>query len=172
VNLFHRLVLENGGVLYRPESSEVKILGSPPPKQLIHELHRLKVSSLSVGRVMVATRQPHGSAVIEVIRNLGLDHHVIFNRAAVMVLPRGIDKGMGFKVALSELELLPSTVLGIGDAENDLGFLELCGCSVAVANALPSVRERVDIVTEGRNGKGVGEILNLWLRNHRHEKTQ
>jgi hydroxymethylpyrimidine pyrophosphatase-like HAD family hydrolase len=38
-------------------------------------------------------------------------------------------------------------VVGIGDAENDHALLQMCGCSVAVANALDSVAAEADLVT-------------------------
>ena len=49
--------------------------------------------------------------------------------------------------------------MGVGDAENDLAMLDLCGVKVAVANALPSVRETADLVTRGARGEGVAELV-------------
>jgi hypothetical protein len=46
-------------------------------------------------------------------------------------------------------------VAGIGDAENDHVFMRQCECSIAVANALESVKQTADIVTEGDRGRGV-----------------
>jgi hydroxymethylpyrimidine pyrophosphatase-like HAD family hydrolase len=40
----------------------------------------------------------------------------------------------------------------VGDAENDQSFLSICGYSAAVANAVPSLRERVHWVTRGVRG--------------------
>jgi len=37
----------------------------------------------------VATWKPHQDAVLDCIRELGLDLQVIFNKGAVMVLPAG-----------------------------------------------------------------------------------
>jgi hydroxymethylpyrimidine pyrophosphatase-like HAD family hydrolase len=54
-------------------------------------------------------------------------------------------------------------VVGLGDAENDIAFLRLCGRSVAVANALDSVKESADIVTHGEEGRGAAEILQALL---------
>jgi hypothetical protein len=42
---------------------------------------------------------------------------------------------------LSHLGLSPHNVVGVGDMENDHAFLRLCECSVAVANALPMLKE-------------------------------
>jgi hypothetical protein len=50
-------------------------------------------------------------------------------------------------------------VVGVGDAENDHAFLSLCECAVAVANALPTIKERADVVTKGEAGAGVEELV-------------
>jgi len=76
-----------------------------------------------------------------------------------MILPAGIDKGTGLQSALRELTLLPSEVAGIGDAENDEAFLNLCGYSAAVGNALPQLKEKVYFVTMGNRGQGVVELI-------------
>ena len=84
---------------------------------------------------------------------------MIFNKGAVMVLPSGVNKATGLAAALEELELTPHNVVGIGDAENDHAFLRFCECSVAVANALPMVKQDADVVTIGDHGAGVIEIV-------------
>ena len=47
----------------------------------------------------------------------------------------------------------------IGNAENDHAFLKLCGCAVAVSNALPALKEMAHIVTAASHGAGVAEII-------------
>lgn len=58
------------------------------------------VAPLSIGGAIVATERPHDQTVADVIRDLGLDFPIIFNRNAVMVLPAGVDKASGLRVAL------------------------------------------------------------------------
>jgi hypothetical protein len=84
---------------------------------------------------------------------------VIFNKGAVMVLPAGVTKASGLAAALRDLGLSPHNVVGVGDAENDHSFLSLCECSVAVANALPMVKDKVDFVTRADHGAGVTELI-------------
>ncbi|MBV8151483.1 MAG: HAD hydrolase family protein, partial [Candidatus Eremiobacteraeota bacterium] len=50
-------------------------------------------------------------------------------------------------------------VAAIGDAENDIVFLERCEAAFAVANALESVKQRCDATTEGDHGRGVRELI-------------
>jgi phosphoglycolate phosphatase (TIGR01487 family) len=159
LGLFELVVAENGGLLYHPSTGEEEVLGKVPPAAFVKMLQHSGVSPLSVGRCIVATVRPHEKAVHQAIRELGLDLQIIFNREAVMVLPAGVDKGTGLRAALSALSLPSASVVGIGDAENDYAFLSLCGFSVAVANAIPSLKERVHLVTSANDGAGVVEVL-------------
>src|SRR5262249_722217 len=56
--------------------------------------------------------------------------------------------------------LSPHNVVGIGDAENDQAFLTTCGCAVAVANALSSVKAKADLVVAD-HGAGVVELAQM-----------
>jgi hypothetical protein len=107
----------------------------------------------------VATWRPHETTAVEVIRDQGLELQVIFNKGAVMILPSGVNKATGLTAALRELRLSSHNVVGIGDAENDHAFLALCECSVAVENALDTLKERVDWVTTGGHGDGTVELI-------------
>jgi hydroxymethylpyrimidine pyrophosphatase-like HAD family hydrolase len=97
--------------------------------------------------------------VLEAIMSLGLELQIIFNKGAVMVLPTGINKSSGLAVVLAELGLSPHNVVGVGDAENDHAFLRACRCSAAVANAVPMLKQEVDIVLERPRGAGVADLI-------------
>jgi HAD superfamily hydrolase (TIGR01484 family) len=157
--LFDRIVAENGALLFRPETGDGVVLAEPPPSEFAELLKKRGVEPLSIGKVVVATFQPHETVVLETIRELGLELQVIFNKDAVMVLPSGVNKATGLKVALAELKLTRQQVAGIGDAENDHAFLELCGLSAAVSNALPALKERADLVMKADHGAGVVELI-------------
>src|SRR5262245_64854131 len=172
VDLFERVVAENGGLLYRPAGREEKLLAEQPPAPLIEAIRRRGVQPLSVGRSIIATREPHQGAVLEAIHELGLEWQVIFNKGAVMVLPSGVNKATGLAVALKELNLSPHNTAGIGDAENDHAFLSLCEFSAATANALPMVKERADFVTAGTHGRGVTELIDQILADDLKELSQ
>jgi hydroxymethylpyrimidine pyrophosphatase-like HAD family hydrolase len=111
----------------------------------------------------VATVRPHETTVLETIQALGLELEIVFNKEAVMVLPTGHNKATGLRRALEELDLDPQAVVGIGDAENDHAFLELCGFSVAVANSVDALKEHADLVTRGERGAGVEELIEALL---------
>ena len=161
--IFDMIVAENGAVLYDPGSGETRALGAPPPEAFVAELSRRGVP-IEVGISIVATREPHETVVIEVIKQLGLELQVTFNKGAVMILPSGINKASGLHAALKLFGLSPGDVIGVGDAENDHAFLELCGLPVAVANALPGLKEKAALVTRHSAGAGVTELIDAALR--------
>jgi HAD superfamily hydrolase (TIGR01484 family) len=156
---FDLVVAENGALLYEPASQTERALFDPPPAAFVHALQARHVEPLSVGRVIVATWHPHEDTVLEVIRDLGLELQVIFNKGAVMILPSGLNKASGLQAALSQLGLSAHNVVGVGDGENDHAFLRICECAVAVANAVPMLKERADLVTRGDHGAGVVELI-------------
>ena len=122
-------------------------------------LRERRVHPLAVGRRIVASWEPMQDIVLETVRELGLELQIVFNKGAVMVLPSGVNKASGLVAALAGCGLSPHNVVGIGDAENDHAFLAMCGCSVAVANALDSVKAEADLVTSGARGDAVRELI-------------
>jgi HAD superfamily hydrolase (TIGR01484 family) len=165
LDLFDRVVAENGAVLYHPARGEVRLLAEPPPAAFVELLRQRKVNPLAVGRVVVASLEPNETVILASIRDLGLELQVIFNKGSVMVLPSGVNKASGLAVALEELHLKNEHAVAVGDAENDHAFLKAAGCGVAVANALPMLKAAADFVTRGARGAGVEEVIEALLAN-------
>ena len=159
LDLFDLVVAENGALLYRPARPQLKLLCQPPPPIFAERLRAAGVTPFSAGHAIVATREPYENVVLDLIKELGLELQVIFNKGAVMVLPGGVNKASGLKAGLRDIGLSPAETVGVGDAENDHAFLEVCAVGVAVANALPMLKERASFVTEGKRGAGVTELI-------------
>jgi hypothetical protein len=158
VKLFDRIVAENGALLYDPATDTRRSNAPAPPAAFVTAL-RAKNVPISVGHSIVATVEPHEHEVLDAIRDLGLEWHVIFNKGSVMALPSGVTKETGLLPALKDLGMTPAQTVGVGDAENDHAFMRRCGLAVAVANALPSVKSDADLVTTGARGEGVVELI-------------
>ena len=163
--LFDRIVAENGGVSCDPARRETRRLAEPPPPAFAEALRERGVTPFDTGEVIVATWRPNELAVLGAIRDLGLELQVIFNKDAVMVLPPGINKASGLLAVLAEMSLSPHNVVAVGDAENDHALLQSCECGAAVANALPMLKERADLVTSADHGAGVVELVERLLAN-------
>ena len=80
-----------------------------------------------------------------------------------MVLPSGVNKATGVTKGLESLLLSPHNTVSIGDAENDHSLLAIGECGVAVANAVPSLLDRADVVTKSARGEGVVELIHEML---------
>jgi len=165
LSLFDYVVAENGAVLYEPRTRQQTLLGPHPSARFLRRLRELAGNSIGVGKVIVDTRVPHHSAVLQAIQEMGLDLQIVFNRDAVMVLPAGVNKASGMDHALRKLGFSPHEAIGIGDAQNDHSFLERCECAVAVANALPTIRELAAFTTAGEAGQGVVEVIDELIAN-------
>jgi HAD superfamily hydrolase (TIGR01484 family) len=164
VSLFERIVAENGALLFRPQTGEINLLAEPPAQVFIDVLHQRGVSPLSIGSVIVASEQPEDAKILAAIRDLGLELQVIYNKGAVMVLPSGINKSTGVLAALSEMCISHHNAVAMGDAENDHALLNACECGIAVSNAIPTLGDRADLITNSPNGKGVEEVIDRLLR--------
>lgn len=160
--LFDLIVAENGASLLDPSRQEEIFLSPPPPAKLVDRLRGLGVRPLTVGRTIISTWEPNEGVVLQAIRDLQLEHHIIFNKGAVMVLPSGVNKASGLDAALRHLGLSSHNVVGVGDAENDQAFLGACGCAVAVSNALPTVKEKADLVV-GDHGQGIIALAEMLI---------
>jgi HAD superfamily hydrolase (TIGR01484 family) len=159
LTLFDRVVAENGAVLHTPATGEVRLLAHPPLPSFTTRLAAEGVDPLHQGRVIVETWQEHEPKVRATIEALGLDLAVVSNKGALMILPVGVTKASGTAEALRELGIAPIRCVGVGDAENDLELLALCGLSVAVGNALPAVKQVANLVTAAERGEGVAELV-------------
>jgi hydroxymethylpyrimidine pyrophosphatase-like HAD family hydrolase len=163
-DLFDRIVAENGALLHNPATKETRLLASALSPKLIDRLRAANLPGMRVGEVIIALWRPQETVAIEAIRDLGLETQIIFNKDAVMLLPPGVNKKSGLMAALNQLCISRHNVVSVGDAENDHAFLECSECAVAVANAIPSIKEEVDLITEGARGDGVAELIDRLIR--------
>jgi phosphoglycolate phosphatase (TIGR01487 family) len=165
IGLCDLVVAENGALLYWPGTGKIKLLGEAAPSAFAEKL-KAKGVPVAVGRVIVATVEPHEVAVLRTIKEMGLELEMIFNKGSVMILPTGVNKATGLREGLSRMGLSTRYTIGVGDAENDHAFLRICGCGIAVANALPTLKERADFITQRPHGEGVTELIDQLLANN------
>lgn len=162
LSVFDLVIAENGALLHDPHFNTDEAVAPSPPSAFLDDLRGRGVP-FSVGKSIVATVEPYEIPVLESIRELHLDLTVTFNKGAVMVLPPNVNKAAGLLHALAKLDILPASVIAVGDGENDHSFLSAVGLPVAVASAVMSLKEHARLVTTGGAGQGVEELIRLWL---------
>jgi hydroxymethylpyrimidine pyrophosphatase-like HAD family hydrolase len=153
---FDAAVLENGGVLATQAFDR-------PLVRPVHPALRVALARRGVdvraGEVLLAGAAQDEGAVLEEVRALGLDCHLVRNRGELMVVPAGATKASGLLHALALLGISPHDTVAVGDAENDLAMLQTAEVGVAVANAVPSLAQAADVLLSEADGHGVLELL-------------
>jgi hydroxymethylpyrimidine pyrophosphatase-like HAD family hydrolase len=150
------VVAENGAVLYRGGSS--RPLAEPVDGDLLDVLAEQQIP-VTRGDVLLALPGRYDAVVLREIGRLGLGYALVRNREALMVLPSGVSKGTGLLAALQDLGLSAHNTVAVGDAENDHALLEAAECAVAVANAVPALKTRADLVLPGPDGAGIAALV-------------
>jgi hydroxymethylpyrimidine pyrophosphatase-like HAD family hydrolase len=156
--IFDAIVAENGALVHSPARRETRLLGDVPEPALVEALTRQGVR-FDLGESIVATDEAFAERALTAIREAGVERSLVFNKGSLMLLPGGVTKGTGLLAALAAMELSPHNVVAVGDAENDHAFLALAECAVAVADAIPALKERADYVTRAKSGQGVIELV-------------
>lgn len=158
IDRFDLIVAENGALLYSPLEETTALVAEEAPQELLSRLRERGVP-LSVGQSIIATQDTYKNEVESCITELELEHHIILNKGALMILPAGVNKGFGLTTALEQLHLNATETVSIGDAENDISLLHASGFGVAVSNALPVLKQQADWITAGDHGAGVEELI-------------
>jgi hydroxymethylpyrimidine pyrophosphatase-like HAD family hydrolase len=163
LELFDRVVAENGAIIVDSDGKVKRNLGHRPPKRLVRALARAGVEPLREGRSILQAELSQEEAISQVLLQLNTDWKLVRNRHELMILPSGVDKASGLAAVLKELRVSPTRVVGIGDAENDAPLLRVCGLGVAVNNAVPKIKKQSKFVTCGQYGKGIAELIDRLL---------
>ncbi len=75
------------------------------------------------------------------------------------ILHPGVTKGNAIKQLAEKLSIQREKIVCIGDGKNDLSMVEYAGCGVAMANAVPSIKEIAKFHTMSNNGNGVAYAI-------------
>ena len=162
LRVFDAVVAENGAVLLLPASEHTRMLGAPPPPELLEELARKGVVATH-GECVVEVDAVDAHAVLDAIRALELPLVIVFNRGRLMVLPQAVSKASGLREALRLLRLSRHNAIAIGDAENDHDMLSACEIGAAVEWGSPALKRAADHVIPGSGPKSVALYIRAVL---------
>ena len=84
--------------------------------------------------------------------------------ASLEISPFGLDKSDGLKYICDLLDIPVSETIAVGDGDNDKDLLNCAGLSIAVNNAVDSLKEIADIViVNDNNHDAVKEVIEEYL---------
>lgn len=155
---FDAVVAENGAMIWFPAPDRIIQLGAAPSPALLGRLRAAGVP-FHVGAVIVGTWEGHAAQALQLIREEGADLQLVFNRAAVMLLPTGVNKAVGVRRALAELGRSPHDMVAFGDAENDLPLFAIAEVAVAARGSVPAVMRAADDHVSESGPAGVARHL-------------
>lgn len=95
---------------------------------------------------------------IEVKRMVSSD-----NKAYVDITHQGVNKALGVSVWAELNGLQPSDIIGVGDGQNDIEFLQSVGWSVAMANAIPAIKALADQIIGHADDDGLAVFIEALL---------
>ena len=106
-------------------------------------------TSMVTKLLIVSDSQEETDARIRVLRP-EFEGRVVVMRSHPLyteIINPGVSKASGLQRLAHALGIDIADTMAIGDSDNDLPMLKAAGCSIAMGNALPSVREVCDYVT-------------------------
>ena len=86
-------------------------------------------------------------------------YHTIANNDLIQIMSNEATKWNGIKQMLSHFGVSPSEAVYFGDDNDDIESIKNCGLGVAVSNAIPSVLDAADHITESNDQDGVAKCL-------------
>jgi hydroxymethylpyrimidine pyrophosphatase-like HAD family hydrolase len=162
-DVFTGIAWENGAVLHHITTDEVYLPFGQIDPRLVEALELAQVP-LERGRAIVSTWNAHDETVWQVLSDWGGEAVVTHNKGVTRILPAGTAKGAALERLLGLCGFSPRNLVSFGDGEGDLSLLQLAETGVAVADAVPSLKERADLVTACPGPAGVLEALETyWL---------
>jgi hydroxymethylpyrimidine pyrophosphatase-like HAD family hydrolase len=82
---------------------------------------------------------------------------------AIGIFSANSDKGSALKFVADKLGIPRGSVMAIGDNQNDVPMFDQAGVSVAMGNAIPSIKKAARFVAPTNNDNGVAWALAKFL---------
>ena len=86
-------------------------------------------------------------------------YYTIANKDLIQIMDKDATKWNGVKHMLTSFNISPKDAVYFGDDNDDLEPIINCGLGVAVSNAIPSVLEVADGITESNDSDGVAKYI-------------
>lgn len=161
------VVAENGGVALVERADALRFQGDPEVIEAAGEAYRERGYDFGWGMVDIVNRWRETELAVsremplepleEVAEAHGLT--VVDTGFAYHVKSCDFDKGTGLVTVCDVLGIDISSVVAIGDSDNDVPAFEVAGTGIAVQNGAPAALETADHVTDRPYGDGFLEAI-------------
>ncbi|MBI2663841.1 HAD-IIB family hydrolase [Candidatus Woesearchaeota archaeon] len=152
------IVAENGAVIYIPAKDQLITFSSNTVRRAARLIAGARIKHTS-GLNIISVPRKESAKVRKILRPLSKHLAYKYNVGEFMILPSGVDKGAGTKMALNHLNIDPEKTIIMGDAQNDVDLFNVPGYRIAVANAHKELKAVADHVTKNPCSAGVVEVI-------------
>ena len=160
-NVFRAAIAENGSVIYFPGSKKTLTFNTYYMTKVKKIIKKMELDGVVIGKVIASVPERYEEQVMDAIGKYAEHVSVIRNVDELMFLPKGVDKGVGVRLAMRYLDIELDNTLVLGDGENDADMFMNPGYKIAVANAHEKIKEMANHVTKKPSTKGVREIIEM-----------
>ena len=150
------IVAEDGAVIWVPKAAIIERIGDGSQTR---DALRSSGIPFEEGDVVVSVDRGREVDVKRAIRREGLQVELQYNQNSLMILPEGIDKAAGVKVALRLMGIPSARLVCIGDGENDLSLFKIAKLRVATEGSVQVLKDQSDVICHGPNAVGVTRFL-------------
>lgn len=154
------VVSENGAVLYFPSTKKTITTNTSSMKRAKKIIRNLNLPGTTVGKVITSNRIEDLELIKEKLgKKIANNVNFVKNVDEIMVMPKGVDKGMGLRLAMQYLNIDINKTIVVGDGENDVDMFLNPGFKIALANATDKLKRFSNQVTKKPATQGVREII-------------
>ena len=147
------------------ETATLEAESNHQTKVLINDIENL--SGKKFMKILLVGKHETLKHTAEILKQseIGTEIKTMFSLDMLLeVLPVNSDKSVALKWLSEYLNIPLSSVLAIGDAENDTEMLKTAGYGIAMQNAYEQVKENADYITEKNNDEnGLTEALEKFI---------
>jgi len=152
-------VAENGAVIYFPSTKKTITINTFYMKKAKRIIKNINLPGTQIGKIITSNRIEDLDLIKEKLGKIANRVNFVKNVNEIMTVPRGVDKGLGLRIAMQYLNIDIDKTIVIGDAANDIDMFLNPGFKVALANSNEKLKKLANQVTKEPSTKGVREII-------------
>ncbi|MFH1505838.1 MAG: HAD-IIB family hydrolase [archaeon] len=157
--IWRAVVAENGAVIYIPSTRKTITTNTFYMKKVKKIVRNMGLPGTTIGKIITSNKWTDKRKIEGEIGKLAENVSFVKNVDELMILPLGVDKGLGLRLAMRYLNVDMDKTIVIGDGENDIDMFLNPGFKVALSNAHPKLKKLANQVTTKPATKGVKEVI-------------
>jgi HAD superfamily hydrolase (TIGR01484 family) len=124
-------------------------------------LKNINPKGLVLGKVIAAIPSTKESLIKRKLAAYLPKLRFIRNGSDTMILPSGVDKGLGIRLAMLYLNVDLDKTIVIGDGENDVDMFMNPGYKIALQNSIPKLKKLANEVIDKPSTEGIKNFIEM-----------